>query len=66
MGSIFESFKQAELVEAERMVMLREADDLVLMDVQRPVMGGITATHNIRNLQSGIRDIPIRPTTQTF
>ena len=48
------------------MVMLREADDLVLMDVQRPVMGGITATHNIRNLQSGIRDIPIRPTTQTF
>ena len=33
--------------------------DLVLMDVQMPIMDGIIATQYIRNLKSDIRDIPI-------
>ena len=36
-----------------------EAFDLVLMDVQMPVMDGIIATQKIRNQKSDIRNIPI-------
>ncbi len=45
----------AEAVESIRMV----SYNMVLMDVQMPVMDGFTATREIRNLDAGIRHVPI-------
>jgi CheY-like chemotaxis protein len=39
-------------------VALRESPDLIIMDVEMPVVGGLMATRQIR-LQESLRDVPI-------